>query len=135
MMYFCSLNSGWSSYCGGINFNFLANTLKLPADQTTYFDAKMSLFWAIKPIYGWLTDSFYPFTYRVKPYIIAMSLMNALSCFFVCFGKFLLDVPETTYDIFWYSNCFKNTAVAFIDAMAEGITAINTKLHAKINTL
>lgn len=135
MMYLISSNSGWNIYSDRINFNFIANTLRLGPDAKSHFDADMGVCWSIKPLYGWLSDSFYPFTYRIKPYVIFMSCLNASACAFICFGNYLIGEAMPSFNMFWYANFIINVCVAFIDALAEGISAINTKLEQKIKTL
>ena len=135
MMYLISSNSGWFNYSDRINFNFIANTLKLGPGAKTHFDADMGVCWSIKPLYGWSSDSIYPFTYRVKPYVVLMSALNAAACAFICFGNYFVGLDVPTFDMIWYANFMLNISVAFIDALAEGISAINTKLEQKIKTL
>jgi hypothetical protein len=57
-----------------------------------------------------------------------MCCLNALACLSIFF-----NAPQ--FDRFKYTWLILNICVAFIDAMAEGITAINTKLGAKIAKL
>jgi MFS family permease len=128
MMYFISSNSGYFQYSQNVNYYYISETKGLPPSYLSEFQSFQGLAWSIKPIYGWISDSFYPFKYRIKPYIFMMCMLNALCCISI-----FLNAPE--FDRFKYTWLVLNVSVAFIDAMAEGITAINTKLGAKIAKL
>lgn len=104
MMYLISSNSGWNVYGDSVNFNFIANTKKMVASTKQDFDADMGVCWSIKPLYGAMSDFFYPFTYRIKPYVILMSVMNVCSCLMVTYCGLLTGNSEPTYNFLWLSN-------------------------------
>jgi hypothetical protein len=136
MMYLISSNSGWNSFSDRNNFTFLAKTLRVDPAIYTDFQADIGSCWSAKPLYGWLSDSFYPFTYRIKPYVVFMSILNSVTCLYVLLGGAILyGDPQPTYRMFWWANMIINVTIAFIDALAEGISAINTKLQEKIKIL
>jgi hypothetical protein len=128
MMYFISSNSGYFQYSANVNYFFISEHLKLPSADNTRLNVKQGIAWSIKPLYGWICDSFYPFKYRIKPYIFLACCLNIL----ICVTIFLV---EPSFELFLIQWLVMNIGVAFIDAMAEGITAINTKIDTKIAKL
>ena len=127
-MYFISSNSGYLMYSTNVNYFFISETLKLPTSDYSDFIALQGFAWSIKPLYGWISDSFYPFRYRIKPYIFLTCVLYGLLCAFIA----LKEPSYSTFCNIWF---LMNVCNAFIDAMAEGITAINTKLGSKIAKL
>lgn len=125
MMYFISSNSGYNAFGANINYYYVSETLQKGTADYANFGSYQGFAWSIKPIYGWISDSFYPFKYRFKPYICLCCIVHILACLYVVLVK-----PNLT--MFTVVNCTTAVCVAFIDTMAEGITAINTKLQAKI---
>ena len=128
IMYFISSNSGYLMYSTNVNYFFISETLKLPTSDYSDFIALQGFAWSIKPLYGWISDSFYPFRYRIKPYIFLTCVLYGLLCAFIA----LKEPSYSTFCNIWF---LMNVCNAFIDAMAEGITAINTKLGSKIAKL
>lgn len=128
MMYFISSNSGYFTYSQNVNYFFISEVLGRGSADYALFLSYQGLAWSIKPLYGWISDSIYPFKYRIKPYILLLCVIHLLACTYVV-------VNEPSFTVFCYTWLVLNICVAFIDAMAEGITAINTKLSAKIAKL
>jgi BT1 family len=128
MMYFISSNSGFFSYNTNVNYYYISETLKRSTKDYLLFGSYQGLAWSLKPIYGWVSDSIYPFTYRYKPYIFLFCLLHILACLYVILN-------DATFEAFTYCYFVMNISVAFIDAMAQGITAINTKISSKIEKL
>ena len=60
-MYLISVNSGLWAFRQYPDFSYVKNTLKKDGEEFTKFDILTNLPWAIKPIYGAICDSFYPF--------------------------------------------------------------------------
>lgn len=128
MMYFISINSGFYAFCGNINYYYISELLQRPPGDFSLFNSIGGIAWSIKPIFGWMSDSYYPFRYRFKIYIILCCIFHILTCVFVIFNK-----PDFT--IFCIASFIININVSFIDTLASGFTAINTKLLAKITKL
>ena len=63
--------------------------MKRQTSDLTIFLAFVKIAWTIKPVYGWITDSIYPFKYRFKPYVSVMAL------FFISVAAF---VASQTFD-------------------------------------
>jgi hypothetical protein len=128
MMYFISSNSGYFTYSQNVNYFYISEKLSRPSSDYAKFLSYQGFCWSIKPIYGWISDSVYPFRYRIKPYVLMFCILHLLTCLFIV-------SHEPTFTTFCITWTILNLCVAFIDAMAEGITAINTKLGAKIAKL
>ena len=128
MMYLISSNSGWFMFSDRVNFEYISNKLRLGPDVKTLFDAYTGYCWSVKPMYGWITDSFYPFRFRIKSYVMFFAALHCATCIFIA-------LHEPNYNTFLYANIILNICTAFIDALAEGISAINTKMTVKIAKL
>lgn len=59
-----SSNSGWFMMARFISIHYIRSDLGKDAVDFTKFDSFTSLPWIMKPIWGWISDSFYPFRYR-----------------------------------------------------------------------
>jgi hypothetical protein len=46
------------------NFNHVKNDLKKSNFEYTQFYNLTAASWTFKPVFGWISDSFYPFRYR-----------------------------------------------------------------------
>ncbi len=63
-MYLISINSGIWALRQYPDFHYVKITLGKDGDDFTKFDILANMPWAIKPIYGAICDSFYPFKYK-----------------------------------------------------------------------
>jgi hypothetical protein len=63
-MYACSINSGWGKYSNTVNLIYMDDTLKVEVAQYTLFQYYVSLGGDVKPIFGIISDTFFPFKYR-----------------------------------------------------------------------
>jgi len=88
LMYLIAINSGMHYYSQNINYYLISDLMKRQASDWTVFTAFTGLAWTIKPIYGWITDSFYPFTYRFKPYVTLMSIIYLLIAVYIAIHTF-----------------------------------------------
>lgn len=88
LMYLIAINSGMHYYSQNINYYLISDLMKRQASDWTAFTAFTGLAWTIKPIYGWITDSIYPFTYRFKPYVTLMSIIYLLIAVYVAIHTF-----------------------------------------------
>lgn len=86
LIYFCSSNGIASLPTLTINF-LLKDTLSLNATQAAYFGAVTVAGWALKPLWGLLSDSVLIFGQRRKPYLIISGLLLALVWAFGFFVK------------------------------------------------
>ncbi len=69
-------NQGIGSLTGQPLFFYLKETLGLPASTVMYLGSVTTIPWMIKPLYGWLSDTFPLFGYRRKSYMIFSGLLG-----------------------------------------------------------
>lgn len=110
------------------NFYHLMNVLKVEPSGFTMFTNISQMNWALKPLFGYISDSFHPFFYRTKIYLFLASGMMFLSCALVSAFQHNLFLFTTLYSLI---NCF----VGFVDAQAEGLTAVITKMDSRLAEL
>lgn len=114
LIYFFSTN-GLASL-PGITVGFLLkDVLKMTAEQAAYFGAITTAGWAVKPLWGILSDSFPIFGYRRKSYLIATSLGAALIWFVL--GQIQHYDTATLIILFVLSSA----AYAFMDVLCDAL--------------
>jgi hypothetical protein len=132
-----ALNSAFFSFPGNVIFFFISGPLKKQSADMARFSAITSFPWSIKPVYGWISDSIYPFRYRLKPYVTLMQSIYIATALYI--AAFTMNYQGPT--VFFNFNTYKwamflmNLCVAFIDSMAWGLTVITTKTDMKIELL
>ena len=129
LMLMVSLNSGWSMYRANVETFYLMDVLKVNGTVFNEFDANTDIPWMVKPLWGFLSDSFFIFGYRLKSHIIAMSVLTIFSSVLLIFD------PNPGYGMFTFVNMINSTATAYIDTMAEGMSAVITKSFARVKAL
>ena len=132
-----AINSGMNNYSSNINFYLVSDLMKKQATEWTNFNAFTGIAWTIKPLYGWLSDSFYPFKYRFKPYVTLMQLLYLLTTGFVAFStiNFEGETDAFNFRIFRIAMLLSSITIAFIDSLAQGLTVVTTKIDLKIQKL
>jgi len=70
MMYVIGGFSGCMMLTTYITVHYVKNVLGCTAVQLNNFNAFASLSWTIKPIYGYISESIFPFKYRLKSYLV-----------------------------------------------------------------
>lgn len=120
LTYLIAINSGMHSYTGNINYYFVSDIMKKEASQFVAFGAFTALAWTIKPIYGWVSDSIYPFKFRFKPYVTLMQILYVLSAGFIASNTFNYQEETETFNfkIFRFAVLLLNISVAYIDSLA-----------------
>ena len=76
-------NQGIGSLTGQPLFFYLKETLKLPPSTVMYLGSVTTIPWMIKPLYGWLSDTFPLWGYRRKSYMVLSSLLGVLTALIV----------------------------------------------------
>ena len=110
------------------SLTYLKNIIKVSSAEYSQYDTFYSLPHIFKPVYGWITDCFYPFGYRIKSYVTLMSVIHvSLYTFIIITGPSYLG----------FTVCLTliHGSDIFINSMAEGATVIKTKLEAKLYRL
>ncbi len=72
-------NQGIGSLTGQPLFFYLKERLNLPPSTVMYLGSVTTLPWMIKPLYGWLSDTFPLFGYRRKSYMILSGLLGVVT--------------------------------------------------------
>ncbi len=72
-------NQGIGSLTGQPLFFYLKETLGLSASRVMILSSVTTLPWMIKPLYGWLSDTFPLWGYRRKSYMILSCLLGVFT--------------------------------------------------------
>lgn len=104
------------------NTFYLKDIIEAEAYEITMFRSISALPWSIKPLIGYVEDVIYPFTYRIKSWIV-------LSCFVSITGCSLIGYlqPKTTQMTYLFFMI--NFAGVMQDVIAQGLTVIILNLH------
>jgi len=95
-------------------FYWLKETLGLSVDKLSYISAICTIPWTIKPLYGWISDSFPILKQYRKPYlVINYTLIIIASVYIWLVG---LTIPSYVIINFLFAVCF-----AFNDVVCDGI--------------
>ncbi|MBI2023436.1 MFS transporter [Candidatus Giovannonibacteria bacterium] len=114
LVYFFSTN-GMASLPGiAVNF-LLKETLQMTASQAAYFGAVTMLGWAIKPLWGVISDAVPIFGYRRKPYLMLTSLVAAGIWFWL--GQIEIYTVSILIALFTVSSFI----YAFNDVVTDGL--------------
>lgn len=122
LIYFFSTN-GMASL-PGLTVNYLLkDVLHMTAAQSAYFAAVTMLGWAIKPLWGVISDSFPIFGYRRKSYLILTSIIAA--------GIWLVLGQQASYAVPFLTVMFivSSFAYAFNDVVCDGLMVETGKPH------
>ena len=129
LMYLIALNSAWSTYSYNLCLYYCRSVLGASGADYSIFVSIMSIPWYLKPLWGFLSDSFFVFGYRFKSHCVLMSLLMIAPML----SYLLHPTPNLTY--FTICQLVYNFGVAYVDALAEGISAVVTKLRETIQLL
>lgn len=110
------------------NLFHVMNILGQSPAQFNTFDNLTQSTWLAKPILGYFSDSFHPFHYRIKSYVIIMTVIMAGSCY-------LITITSNSLSIFTLLVSLIYFAVGFVDTQAEGLTAVITKMETRLAEL
>ena len=110
------------------NLFYVKDYLKGTPSEYTFFNNLVSATWLVKPILGYFSDSFHPFHYRIKSYLIIMSSMMIICCYIVSILPESITIFTIIVGLIYFS-------VGFVDTQAEGLTAVITKMEARITEL
>lgn len=96
----------------------LKNVLKLDEAQAQFFSAATMVAWLVKPIWGYLSDTFPIMGYRRKSYLIGMSLAAAGSWFLLAWMAHSHDYRYWGLLILFNIS---SAAYAFVDVVCDGL--------------
>ena len=112
-VYFFSLNG--LAALPNLSLQFLLkNQMKLNASQMAYFQAIVLIAWVVKPLWGYISDSFPLFGSRRKSYLILSSILAALSWM-------LLPLVSGSYELLLVVISICYMAYAFQDVVTDGL--------------
>jgi hypothetical protein len=128
MNWVMSMFSGMMQIITYSNLYYVKTTLQKSPVLYTEFDSFTKSAWILKPLLGYTSDCFFPFRYRMKSYIFFMSLAMTL----ICLSLFFL---EPGYHLFTLGVFGVYFCVGFVDCLAEGMTALITKMESRLEEL
>ena len=129
LMFMVSMNSGWFFYTYNFQFYYCRSVLDMKAPAFSAFQSNTNLPWLIKPLWGFFSDSFRIAGYRFKSHIMILTLVSALSSAYMA-----INTRPTIFN-FTMSNLILSWSVAYVDTMAEGMSAVVTKYYERIKIL
>lgn len=122
LIYFFSTN-GMASLPGLTVTFLLKDVLKMTASAAAYFGAVTLLGWAIKPLWGIISDAVPILGFRRKPYLIATAIMAAIIWFSL--GVIHNYTIKTLLILFTLSSF----AYAFMDVICDALMVETGKPH------
>ena len=129
LMLMVSMNSGWYVYTQTFQLFYCKSVLNMTAPQLSAFQSNILLPWLVKPLWGFFSDSFRFFGYRFKSHIMMATVVSMVAA-----GWMVVD-PRPNTTSFTLSNLLLSLSVAYVDTMAEGMTAITSKIYERIKVL
>lgn len=122
LIYFFSPNGMASLPAITVNF-LLKDVLKMTATAAAYFGAATILGWAIKPLWGIISDTFPIFGYRRKPYLIFTAIAAAL------IWLYLGQIDNFTVKILLILFIMSSLAYSFMDVVCDALMIEAGKPH------
>ena len=129
LLYLMAITVGWAAYSTNMSTFYTKNVLDLSAEASTQVNSIAFLPWSMKPIWGFLVDSVFLFRYRFKSHCAIVSLINCLVM------AALIYQPKPTRMPFTLILFLQTAAISYLDSMAQGMTAMITKLGEKAQAL
>lgn len=108
------------------NSSYLKDKLKLSAGSYTSFMSLIQTPWVLKPLYGFISDTFYPFKSKIKFYIVVMCTVHILISLLFFFN------PPDNSNMFGLFVGLIYFCTGFIDALGEGMTSTVTKMEIRL---
>ena len=125
LMFLMAANVGWANYTINVIPFYSKNDLQLSAVEVGKIVSITTIPWSIKPIWGFVIDSFSFFGYRFKSDAL---IMGALS--FLAGAAFIIN-PQPSKNMLTLIIFFQTLTASYLDSMAQGMTALITKLSEK----
>ena len=129
LMLLIAVNSGWMFYTTNMVTYYCKVDLGLSAADNSKVASILWLPWSFKPIWGFMSDSFNFFGYRFKSHCMIMSLITC------SVASVLIFIPRPSIQILTITLAFHSLCCSYIDALAEGISAMVTKYNERIEAL
>ena len=129
LMFMVSMNSGWFFYTSNFQLFYCRDVLDMSAPAFSAFGSNTNLPWLIKPLWGFFSDSFRFFGFRFKAHIMMATTISMITAAWMA-----IDSHPTVLS-FTISNLILSWSVAYVDTMAEGMSAVITKIYERIKVL
>ena len=129
LMLLVAINSGWMFYTINMVTYYCKIDLGLSAAENSLVASILFLPWSFKPIWGFMSDSFNFFGYRFKGHFMIMSLVTCT------IASSLMVFPKPSIEVLVMTLTLHSLACSYIDALAEGISAMVTKYNERIVAL
>ena len=111
---------------GGVaNQKFIQSILEGEATDLATVDLFSKLTSVISPVFGYLMDNFYPFRYRIGPYLVFASLVSSLSLATVW------AFPQSQRS-FITAVTINACSLAFVDVITQGVIVMKTKMDVEL---
>ena len=115
LMYVIAVNTGWHNFTENFNFYLISEEMKRSSKDFTGFNTFTGFAWSLKPLYGWISDSFYPFKHKFKPYVTIMSSLYILLSIYVAIHTFDFQQESSSFNLGIFKVVFfsMNVVVGF----------------------
>jgi len=125
MMYVIGFFSGFLMITSYPASFYVQYKLEVDSIEMAWFNSIVLLSWSFKPIYGYISEFFFPFKYRIKSYIFASCVV--ILGFSV---SLFLYTPKLHYFTVQYFMIYLSFGV--VDMIGEGLTALIMKTDKEI---
>ena len=129
LMFLIAANVGWWNYTMNMTVFSAKNVLELPPTRLAKLASLTALPWSMKPIWGFLVDSFSLFGYKFKSHSVIMGVLNSPAA-----SAFIFN-PKPSMEVFTSVLFLLTVTATYLDSMAQGLTAVITKLDEKLIAL
>ena len=75
--------------------------------------------WTIKPLFGFISDKFYPYRYRIKSHILIMLFLNIVLSILIVLGISFLKQDDTQLNTVIVMNVMLFVSMAYIDSICR----------------
>lgn len=98
---------------------FFKDDLNLNIAQMSFYNSLLNFIWVLKPVFGFITDSFPICGSHRRSYLILFSLFGSL-------GWFLLATWVTTLGQAMFVKTIINVSTSFCNVVGEGIMVVSS---------
>ena len=128
MFFLLSIASGTLMFITYPNFFYVKDTLKASPSQYTLFDTLTKTTWTFKAIVGYIEDTYFPFRYKVRSYVV-------LSCIGTIVFSWMIFLLKPGLWFFTGLVALIYLSVCIEDVMAEGLTAVAMNYEKRLKEL
>ena len=126
LMNMMAVNFSWYQQTqSGIPITYLRNELNVGPNEYSIITGGIGFPWNLKPVYGIISDTFFPMKFRMKFYV-------PLMCSMIILCSLILAISPRSVGLYRSMMFLISLGFAFIDTMAEGASAVITKLNGRV---